>query len=81
MVGSQWKAHPGWFVFVESAARLWVYNGTDDLFFERMTDKGRLMAELEGSFDTIPELPPKDLLARLPAQMQTALHAKFSSPQ
>ena len=33
-----WRAHPGWFVFVENASRVWVYDGDRYLCLE--TDSG-----------------------------------------
>ncbi len=29
-----WRAHPGWFVFIENASRVWVYDGDRYLFLE-----------------------------------------------
>jgi hypothetical protein len=31
---SDWKAHSGWFVFVENNARVWAYDGARNLFLQ-----------------------------------------------
>jgi hypothetical protein len=79
MVAPNWNPHSGWFLFVENSNKVWVYNGAGDLLFDKMTAKGRLMAEFEGSFDTLPEIPPVEVINRLPPNMQKALITKFSS--
>jgi hypothetical protein len=78
-VSPKWEAHSGWFVFVQNSLKTWAYDGADSLLFDEVTPKRGITSELKNSFDTITEMPPKEVYDRLPSKMRQMLDAKFSS--
>jgi hypothetical protein len=74
-----WRAQAGWFVFIESASRVWAYDGDHRLYLDTETSNGN--NSYEGSIyygvfratnfgSNFPCAVPSEVISRLPEQKQ-----------
>jgi len=70
-----WRAQPGWFVFVESKSRVWVYDGDRALLLQTETAGQNSHGEISGP-RRFPCAVPPEVFARLSAPAQKAIETR-----
>ncbi|MCE0524183.1 MAG: hypothetical protein LV480_14855 [Methylacidiphilales bacterium] len=77
---SNWKAHPGWFVYAQNSEYCWTFDGKEQLYLTEFTPGHNTMLDLglpiPTKFGTVPIIP-KEVFYRLPSPMQQELKQKF----
>jgi hypothetical protein len=63
---------PGWFVFIESSSRIWLFDGESHLDLVHRTEKGISRNSVVAVFDTC----PKAVWEALPEAVRRKLEAK-----
>ena len=76
---SAWHPHKGWFVFIENDSRLWAFDGNGKMLLFANNRKGQVLYEFnsEKGYNSLPTLPPDELLEKLPQQYREKIHEKF----
>jgi hypothetical protein len=78
-----WLPHKGWFVLIQDDKRLWAFDGLDKLLLLEINKMESKLFEFDTKtdFNSLPYLPPTDVLNHLPQTYREKIERKFKKTE